>query len=135
MNLFELNGDIDRMDWVHGPHARRMMTLAREIFRSGGSLPDAVYHLPEWLEESGFINIHMELSRVPMDGDEGKPMRENTYEVYMAMKTPALKAGGLGFVTSEEEYDDLVQAMREELVHTNNSAIQTYMIYAQKPMA
>ncbi|KAF7977961.1 hypothetical protein HWV62_2057 [Athelia sp. TMB] len=133
VNLIELNGDLNRMEFKHGPAAKKMMTLVREIFRSGNSLADAVYHLPGWLEQAGFINIRTEMRISSMAGVEGKPMRENCYEVYMAMKTPALKAGGLGFVKSEEEYDNLVQAMREELEVTENAGLQSFMICAQKP--
>ncbi|KAF7980706.1 hypothetical protein HWV62_37167 [Athelia sp. TMB] len=134
VNLIELNGDLDRMDFKHGPAARAMMTLSREIFRSGNSLADAVFHLPGWLEKAGFINIRTEMRLSPMNGVEGKPMRENCYEAYMAMKTPALKAGGFGLVKSEEEYDSLAQAMREELEFTENAALQIFMICAQKPL-
>lgn len=135
MNLSELNGKMDYMDWQPGPCTRKMMLLVREIYRKSGALVDAVFHIPGWLEEAGFINIHTELSGVPMGGQEGKEMRDNKCAAYAAMKTPALKAGGFGFINSEEEYDDMVQAMREELIDTVNASVQTYMIFAQKPLA
>lgn len=132
--MTEFNGDLDHMDWKHGPAAKKMMTLACEVFRSRGALADAAYHLSGWLEQAGFTNIRTEMRRLRMDGDEGRPMRENLVGVYTGMKTPSLRAGGLGFVKSEEEYDSLVQAMRDELVVTENSAHQLYTIYAQKPL-
>ncbi|KAF7979859.1 hypothetical protein HWV62_40619 [Athelia sp. TMB] len=135
INLIEFNCDLDRMDYKLGPAARKMMALVREIFRTGNSLADAVYHLPGWLEQAGFVNLRTEMRILSMTGVEGKPMRENIYEAYMAMKTPALNAGGLGFVKSEEEYNSLAQAMREELEVTENAGMQCFMICAQKPAA
>lgn len=135
VNLFELNSDIDYMDWEPGPSTKKMFLLQREIFRNSGVLIDAVYHLPGWLERAGFINIHSELRIMPMGGANGKAMRENKCAALAAMKTPALKAGGLGFVESNEGYDKLVEATRDELVDTEDASAQAYMVYAQKPTA
>ncbi|KZP33428.1 S-adenosyl-L-methionine-dependent methyltransferase [Athelia psychrophila] len=136
VNLCELHSlsDLDRLDFEVGPAAKKMLTLVGKIVRSGGALLDAALHLPGWLEQAGFTDVRTEMSRVPLSGDEGRPMRDNVYNAYLAMKTPALKAGGFGLVKSEEEYDEAVHAMREELVGTDNAAIQTYVIYAQKPV-
>lgn len=133
VNLLETNCDLDRLDFKYGPAVSKMWTLVRETFRVGNCLADAPHHLSGWLEQAGFINIRTEMRRLRMDGVEGKPMRENVYEVWAAVKTPALKAGGFGLVKSEAEYDELVQAMREELEVTENARVQTFMICAQKP--
>lgn len=75
----------------------------------------------------------MELSKVPIDGENGKEMRENKCAALAAMKTPALKGGGFGYVQNEEDFDKLVLAMKDELVNTEGASVQTYMLYAQKP--
>ncbi|KZP32664.1 S-adenosyl-L-methionine-dependent methyltransferase [Athelia psychrophila] len=133
VNLCELNCDVDYLDFEYGPAVKKTMILVREIFRSANVLADAVYHLAGWLEQAGFTNIHTEMRRIPLNGDEGRPMRENSCSVYVAMKTPAMKAGGFGLVQSEAEYDDLVQAYGEEVAVTDNAALLNYTISAQKP--
>ncbi|KAF7984783.1 hypothetical protein HWV62_11772 [Athelia sp. TMB] len=135
VNLYEFNGDIDRMGWEPGPSTKKMFLMTRETYRRSGVLIDAVYHLPGWLKGAGFINIHTELKTVPMNGEKGKPMRENKCSALAAMKTPALRAGGFGFVHSEEDFDNLVAEMRNELVVTEDASIHTFMIYAQKPVS
>ncbi|KZP13759.1 S-adenosyl-L-methionine-dependent methyltransferase [Athelia psychrophila] len=134
INLSELNSDLDHVDFECGPAVKKMMTLVREIFRSVDALADAVYHLAGWLKQAGFTNIRTEMRRMPMNGNGGRPIRENICRVYMAMKTPAMKAGGFGFVRSETEYEDLVQAYGEEVAVTDNAAVLSYMISAQKPI-
>lgn len=121
------------MDFACGPAVIKMMTLIREAFRNAGALADVVYHIPEWLEKIGFTNIHVEMRRVSMRGEEGRVMRENNYYAYMGMKTPVLNAGGFGLVKSEAEYDILLEGYKDELVVTNDAAQLIYTIYAQKP--
>ncbi|KZP28555.1 S-adenosyl-L-methionine-dependent methyltransferase, partial [Athelia psychrophila] len=135
VNLFELNCDLGRFGFECGPAVRTAMALLREIFRSGNVLVDGVHHLAGWLEAAGFTNIHTEVRRVPVSGEEGRPMRENLCRTYMAMKTPALKAGGYGLVRSEEEYDSVFRAYGEELAVTDGAVQPSYTIFAQKPWA
>lgn len=96
INLFELNGDVDRIDYTGGPAIIKTMTIIREAFRKAGAVADVVYHIPGWLEKIGFTNIHVERRRASMSGEEGRAMRENKYRVYMGIKTPVLSAGGFG---------------------------------------
>lgn len=117
-----------------GLDAKRMMAIVRETFRSANTMADGVFHLAGWLEKTGFINIQTEMRRVPLNGEMGKPMRENLCRAYIGIKTQALRAGGFGLVETEEEYDSLVQAHKEEMTNNDNAAQQAYMIFAQKPL-
>lgn len=70
VNLFEVNSDLNHLDFAYIPAMKKMMTLVREIFRITDALPDPVYHLAKWLEQAGFTNIHTEMRRMPWNGDE-----------------------------------------------------------------
>ncbi|KZP03824.1 S-adenosyl-L-methionine-dependent methyltransferase [Athelia psychrophila] len=133
VNLFEMNCDSTHMDYQQGPATFKMLKIVDAVFRSVGALPDAVYHLRGWLEEAGFVNVDTQMRRLPLC--HGAPGQDtfNSYVVHAALKTPVMKAGGFGLVSSDEEYDQLALATQEELWSTENAAVQNFMIYAQKP--
>lgn len=121
------------MDFQQGPATFKMLKIVDAVFRSVGALPDAVYHLKGWLEEAGFVNVDTQMRRLPMCHREGKDTF-HSYVVHAALKTPVMKSGGFGLVSSDEEYDQLALTTQEELWNTENAAVQNFMIYAQKPV-
>lgn len=129
VDLFEMNCDSTRMDFQMGLATFKMCSILDAIFHRIGVLPDVPFHLQGWLEEAGFVNVHMERHRIPMCGEEGKDMLQDAHTVHKSSKAPApSKAGGFGFVESKEEYDELVIATYKELVNTDDAAVLNFMI-------
>ena len=66
-------------------------------------------------------------------GHYGVDGNKDLTDVMYAMKTPVSKAGGLGFVSNEEEYDEVVAKTSEEW-YENNALQDTFTFTARKPL-
>ena len=87
-------------------------------------------------EERGFTDITVEERSIPLGswaGVRGCQARDNYLDVFRGMKTPVLRAGGLGFIKSEEEYDDMIAELEKEWDTTEGASIEFFIIYAKKP--
>ncbi|KIM71389.1 hypothetical protein PILCRDRAFT_82832 [Piloderma croceum F 1598] len=133
VNLLEGLMDVAQYKWTAGPATLRLFTVVCALILARGMIPDLPLHLPALLEEAGFINIHVEERGVTVYGQEGADMRENTYRAMMTMKALVMNTGGLGFVKSAEEYENLVNAASKEWSETPEAAFQFFVVYAQKP--
>jgi hypothetical protein len=110
VNLLEALMDLTQFKWAPGPAMLQLFTAVRALLLTKGIILDLPLHLPALLEEAGFINIHVEERGVTIYGQEGADMRENTCRGMMGMKAHILNMGGLEFVKSAEEYENLVNA-------------------------
>ena len=66
-------------------------------------------------------------------GQYGVDGNKDLMGVMYAMKTPVSKAGGLGFVSDEEEYDEVVAKTSKEW-YENNALQDTFTFTARKPL-
>ena len=119
-----------------GPQSRKLGMFLEDMFRDKPLLVDCQTHIPILLQEAGLMNIHTEPRRVPLGrsaGQDGIDGSNNFADVFTAMKTPMLQAGGYGYVKDEEQFDQLIADTKEEWL-ASDSNIPFYTIYAQKPL-
>ncbi|OBZ66959.1 hypothetical protein A0H81_13343 [Grifola frondosa] len=112
------------------------LSLVYTLLGAKGLLRDISVHLPKMLETAGFVDVSVEERKVPLGhlgGQDGVDARNNFMGVYRGMKTPILKAGGLGFVSSEAEFDEMMDAMEKEWDDTPGAEFNFFIIYARKP--
>jgi hypothetical protein len=133
INLFEILLDASQWRWKTGPATTKLFELVCAVCFSKGLVPDIPSHLPALLEEAGFVNIRTEERPASMYGEDGAGMRDNVHKVLMGMKKPVMDAGGMGFVNSREEYEDLTNATITEWSETPAAVTHPFMVYAQKP--
>ncbi|XP_006458606.1 hypothetical protein AGABI2DRAFT_176879 [Agaricus bisporus var. bisporus H97] len=99
---------------------------------------DISIKLPDFLKQSGFVDIHEDTCSTPFgawanrDGVDGK---ENLLELLQGFKTPILRGGGYGVVGSEAEYDELLEEIKKEVDVTPGSKALWAMFWARKPSA
>jgi hypothetical protein len=78
---------------------------------------DCARDIPKMLDEAGFVDIQFK-SRSPKlgkwAGELGVATRITHLGVLRGLKTPILNAGGYGYVTSEAEYDALLDGVERE---------------------
>lgn len=99
---------------------------------------DIVYHLQSWLEEAGFINVKIEKRGLPLGswaGEHGAANLKFTMAFMDSIKILVLKEGGLGLVSSEEEYDSLVDNVTKLCDKTPETYFEYWVFVAQKPAA
>lgn len=120
---------------AEGPHSVKHRQLLELLFSSRQLLIDCSVQLPKMLGEAAFQNVHVEEYRLPAGkwaGQEGIDVRDNFINVFRGMKTPILNAGGLGYVNSEEEYDQWMDDMAQEWDETEGTTVDICVCYAQK---
>ena len=126
-------GEVGR--WQAGPITSRHQSLVQALFSAKGLVLDCASYIPLMLAQTGFVNIHVEERSIPLGawaGSHGANGAANFIGVFRAMKTPILKSGGLGFVRSEEEFDQLLDKVEREWDESPGAEIKFYIFYAQK---
>jgi hypothetical protein len=94
-------------------------------------------HLQAWLEECGFINVEIHRRGWPMGswaGENGARSLKSCVEFFHALKGPIMQEGGLGMVSSGEEWDALVVDLTKRCEATPESYIEYCAFIAQKPV-
>lgn len=122
--------------WHAGPNDARLASLIRALFVSRGLLLDVAVDLPKLVEEAGFQNIRVEKRLIPLGrwaGPQGRDASDNFLGVFAGMKTPILRSGGFGMVSTEKEFDELIEAVRKEWDEYEGAEIAFHILYAQKP--
>ncbi|KZT21552.1 S-adenosyl-L-methionine-dependent methyltransferase [Neolentinus lepideus HHB14362 ss-1] len=122
---------------AEGPHSVKHRALLELLFSSRQLLIDCSVQLPKMLEETGYKNVRVEEYKLPAGrwaGQEGIDVRDNFISVFRGMKTPILKAGGLGYVNSEEEYDQWMDDMAKEWDDMEGTTVDICVCYAQKAL-
>ena len=94
-----------------GPYSAKLEAMARALWYHKGLMYDHEHKLPSILSETGFTKIHVDRRVISLrQVDRNRAMADVMY----GMKTPMLKAGGFGLVSSAEEYDDVVARASKE---------------------
>ncbi|SJL10197.1 uncharacterized protein ARMOST_13581 [Armillaria ostoyae] len=120
-----------------GPYSEKIGSILGKMYSHKGLLIDVAKRLPDMLVREGFINVHSETQALPLGawaGTDGLEHRDNLISVYSAMRGPIFKADGFGLVSSEREYDDLLDGLAKEWDNGRGvSASKDWTaIYAQK---
>ncbi|KDR74312.1 hypothetical protein GALMADRAFT_71069 [Galerina marginata CBS 339.88] len=121
--------------WKAGPITAKHQSLVQNLFLAKGLVLDCAAYIPAMLAQAGFANIRIEERSIPLGkwaGDHGVNGAANFIGVFRAMKTPILKAGGLGLVRSEQEFDRLLDQVEREWDQTLGAEIRFYIFSAQK---
>ncbi|KAF8905799.1 S-adenosyl-L-methionine-dependent methyltransferase [Gymnopilus junonius] len=121
--------------WKAGTVTEKHQNLVQALFDAKGLVLDCAAYIPTMLAQAGFANIRVEERSIPLGkwaGDHGADGATNFIGVFRAMKTPILKAGGLGIVRSEQEFDRLLDQVELEWDQTPGADIKFYIFSAQK---
>jgi len=132
VQLLEMDGKVVR----GGAATDALYDVVYELSAKRGLVRDCCHRIPEILKELGFEHVTVENRDMPLGSWAGELGVQGNYDlgaVYRGMKTPVLKEGGLGFVTTEAEYDALVADAVKEWEETEGASGPFYVMYAQKP--
>lgn len=121
--------------WKAGAITAEHQALVKSLFVAKGLVLDCSTYITNMLLQTGFVNVRIEERSIPLGkwaGEQGVNGANNFIGVFRGMKTPILKAGGLGFVRSEVEFDRLLDAVEREWDETPGAEIRFNIFYAQK---
>ncbi|KAK0236454.1 hypothetical protein EDD85DRAFT_929003 [Armillaria nabsnona] len=119
-----------------GPYSERTGKILAKLYAHKGLVIDVAKRFPDMLTREGFINVHSETRALPVGawaGTDGTELRVNLATVYSAMRGPIFEVGGFWLVTSEQEYDDLLNDLTKERDDGPNVFEDWTVVYAQKP--
>ena len=119
-----------------GPYSTKMGSMLDALWDQKGLIWDHDHKLPVILAEVGFTQIQVDRRGLPMGhsaGQCGIDGNKDLMDIMYGMKTPVLKAGGFGCVTTEAEYGEVVAKTGEEW-YENNAVEDTFTIIARKPL-
>ena len=122
--------------WKSQENTEKLETLIRSMCSHRNILFDCVDRIPALLESAGFVDIRTHRRSISLGAWAGKwgcDARDNYIGVFRGMKTPILKAGGLGLIKTEDEFDNLIDNVKNEWDETSGSALDFYIFTAQKP--
>lgn len=124
--------------WTSGPALAKHLELLYRFSNDQGTMwRDITSRIPDFLQQSGFVDLHQDTRSTPLGawaGQDGIDGKENLLTIMRGIKTPILKGGGYGIVGSEAEYDELVEEVSGELDDTPGSKTLWTMFWAQKPV-
>ncbi|KAH9934276.1 uncharacterized protein B0H18DRAFT_870049 [Fomitopsis serialis] len=120
-----------------GPDTARFSALAKAVGVAKDLLADCAARLPDMLRQAGFSQVSVEEKQIPMGSRGGQlavDARNNWIASFRGMKTPILKAGGFGYVSSEADFDAMVDRMEKEMQDSADAEMKYTVVYAQKPL-
>ncbi|KAF7777839.1 hypothetical protein Agabi119p4_3911 [Agaricus bisporus var. burnettii] len=125
--------------WTAGPALAKYWDLLCKFGDDAGLMfRDLAIKLPDFLKQSGFVDIHEDTFGTPLgawanrDGVDGK---DDILGILQGFKTPILRGGGYGVVGSEAEYDGLIEEIEKEVDVTYGSTALWTTFWARKPSA
>jgi hypothetical protein len=127
--------------WLEAPYPGRpcmekLTAMYRRLMIHRNIYCDCADDMPAMLKAAGFVDIQSESQMQRMGkwaGDAGTAMRKNHIGVLRGIKTPVLKAGGFGIVSSEAEYDELLEGCDREWDEVPGTDKEFIIFWARKP--
>ncbi|KAJ6548614.1 S-adenosyl-L-methionine-dependent methyltransferase [Mycena capillaripes] len=118
------------------PCMEKLIAMYHCLVRSRNLYINCADDMPAMLEDAGFVDIHRE-SRMKhigkWAGTTGVSNKVNHVAVLRGIKTPILNAGGYGYVSSEAEYDALLEGLEKEWDEVPGTEKEFIIFWAKKP--
>ncbi|KAF7330973.1 S-adenosyl-L-methionine-dependent methyltransferase [Mycena venus] len=118
------------------PCMEKLVAMYRAMGDARGLYTDCTQGIGKMLAEAGFVEIQSEARMTLVGkwaGEAGVANRINQIGVLRGMKTPILKAGGFGYVGSEEEFDRLLEGVEKEWDEIPGAQKEFVIFWARKP--
>ncbi|KDQ15793.1 hypothetical protein BOTBODRAFT_623766 [Botryobasidium botryosum FD-172 SS1] len=123
-------------NWGAGPVTARFHDMMSKLNASRGHIWNVTSHIPGFLADAGFVNVRTEVRGVPLGkwaGKAGCENRDNSIDFIRAVRTPVLKVGGFGYVSTGDEFDHFVAELKDEWDNTPGSKQNFAIFSVQKP--
>ncbi|KIK57589.1 hypothetical protein GYMLUDRAFT_46149 [Collybiopsis luxurians FD-317 M1] len=129
-----LEHDEKDSDFGVGPCSKKLESLILAMYAERGIISDLGTYLPSILAEVGFVDVRREARQVTIgrSGETGY-RSEDWRDLWKGTKVHVLSAGGYGLVTTEKEYDELLEGSTDEWNNSDKAVSTFYTILARKP--
>ncbi|KAJ3877951.1 S-adenosyl-L-methionine-dependent methyltransferase [Lentinula edodes] len=125
--------------FVVGPNSKNLALISDRMFESKDFVGDTEVYLPPVMREMGFVDVRCEGRDVPISNsrsvvdDDGLDRVQIWYDLWKGFKGSILAGGGYGIVSSEEEYESLLLACKDEWNNSTEAYTTYWTILAKKP--
>ncbi|KAH7869840.1 S-adenosyl-L-methionine-dependent methyltransferase [Lentinula edodes] len=125
--------------FVVGPNSKNLALISDRMFESKDFVGDTEVYLPPVMREMGFVDVRCEGRDVPISNsrsvvdDDGLDRVQIWYDLWKGFKGSILAGGGYGIVSSEEEYESLLLACKDEWNNSTEAYTTYWTIFAKKP--
>ena len=123
--------------WKAGGETEGFTNLTDAMATAKELVFDCALIIPGILRRTGFVEVSVEKIIIPLGSQGGQlavDARTNWMGAFRGLKTPILKAGGFGYVHSEEEYDAKLGAVEREWEAMPEAHIEYFVFTAKKPL-
>ncbi|KAJ7047079.1 S-adenosyl-L-methionine-dependent methyltransferase [Mycena alexandri] len=120
------------------PCMEKLTALFNCVARARNLYINCTDDMSKMLTQAGFVDIRTESRFEEMGkwaGEVGVANRMVQVEMFRGLKTPVLQAGGFGYVSSEAEYEALLQGLQKEWDEIPGSKKEVIIFWARKPAA
>ncbi|KAJ7499603.1 S-adenosyl-L-methionine-dependent methyltransferase [Mycena latifolia] len=130
-------------EYPNKPCMEKLAAMYRSLVGARNLYVDCARDILKMLEDAGFADIRRESRKQKLGkwaGELGVANGINYGGVLRGIKTLVLNAGGYGYVTSEEEYDGLLDGIQREWDETPTAEnpgvkMEFFIFWARKPAA
>ncbi|KIJ10169.1 hypothetical protein PAXINDRAFT_16785 [Paxillus involutus ATCC 200175] len=105
--------------WDSGPKTAVHVSFLEEFFGRKGLLLRCGAHIADMLKNAGFV-------------DDGVEARDATIGAWKGMKDAAMKAGGMGYFATGEDFDKALDDVAEEWDTVEGSYALLRVVYGRK---
>jgi hypothetical protein len=128
---------LEHQEWASGPAFAKYRDLLNTFSEDVGlMIHNIILKLPDFLRQSGFVNVHEATRSRPLGasgGQEGIDWKTNIMGVLRGHKNAILGRGGYGVIKSDVECEELLEDVSKEIDNTPGSTVSFMMFWAQKP--
>ncbi|KIJ59954.1 hypothetical protein HYDPIDRAFT_99653 [Hydnomerulius pinastri MD-312] len=122
-------------NWISGPKTVEYVKFLNDFLEAKNLDLQCCDHIPELMANAGFVDIHTEEVIVKIGkwaGQLGEEARNASIGALRGMKGPVMKAGGMGFARTPEEFDQKMDEVADEWDRTEGSYRKLKVFYGMK---
>ncbi|KAF8843875.1 S-adenosyl-L-methionine-dependent methyltransferase [Paxillus ammoniavirescens] len=123
-------------EWDSGPKTASHVSFLEEFLGRAGLLLRCGAHIADMLENAGFVDVRSENVVMKLGkwaGQDGVEGREATIGAWRGTKDAVMKAGGMGYFATGEDFDKALDDVAEEWDSVEGSYTLMKVVYGRKP--
>jgi hypothetical protein len=123
-------------EWFSGPKTATHALFIDDLLGQKGMLFRCGVYVIDMLKSAGFVDVKSEdvvMKLGKWAGEDGVQGRDVTIGAWKGMRDATMKAGGLGYFATAEEFDKAVDEVGEEWDSVEGSYTTLKVFYGRKP--
>ncbi|KAH7887183.1 hypothetical protein F5I97DRAFT_1807411 [Phlebopus sp. FC_14] len=123
-------------NWYSGPKTIAHVAFLNDFLAAKDFDLQCSDHIPELMTAVGFVDVRTEEVVVKIGkwaGTMGEEARDASIGALRGMKGPVMRAGGMGYVNSADEFDRKLDELADEWDRTEGSYRKLKVSYGRKP--